>query len=316
MSNTTSFLDDLRIARNESAIAYHLFLLKYPRPGIYTFFEGEGDSSFYANPIRGFNSHNLPLFQFDCNGKEDVLNTYRKIDEKSSHFSETSQTRILFFVDKDYDDLLGKNAFEAFNIFVTKFYSVENYIVSESMLQVVMEDLFNFNNTHFDFEIIQNKFLTELDKFYELILPITAWIIYLKKSEKRINLKDIKLTNFLKFGEDISLDYVDTELSIILEKISLSLGVEPEPNAITYCKDIIIELQQHDPKQITRGKFELWFFVSFIKLLAASLKREVLADHQNLKTHLDIGVGNALHILGPRAVIPEELKEFLKSNLS
>lgn len=310
-----SFLENLKNARNESATAYHLFLLKYPKPGIYAFFEGEGDSSFYSQPIRRFNTHSLQIYQFDGTGKRDVLSTYQKVAQKASLASGNGNTRLLFFVDRDYDELLGKGVTEASNLFVTRFYSVENYLVSDSVLQVVFEDLFNFSNVHFDFELIREKFQTELTRFYELMQPITAFIVYLKKTGVEIDLKRIKLSNLLKFNEDINVEYIETDLQSIINKVCFSLGLQPQADAVANCELLASELRQYEPKVITRGKFELWFFVSFVRNLAESLKKDVLSDDQNLKKQVDLGLGNALHILGPRVPTPIELSEFLELNL-
>lgn len=100
-----TFLDSLRRSRQSTASAYHLFLLNYRKESdtVHAFFEGHEDPSFYSNFILNFLSHPTPLEVYICGSKSKVLEVYPKIMARLP-----SKQTALFFVDKDFSDLIGE----------------------------------------------------------------------------------------------------------------------------------------------------------------------------------------------------------------
>ena len=71
--------------------------------------------------------------------------------------------------------------------------------------------------------------------------------------------------------------------------------------------EVIRQIKDENPKKYTQGKFELWFFVSFCNNLLETMKK----SGKRIKIRTNIGINNAIEILGPRLNQPAELKSFL-----
>jgi hypothetical protein len=130
-----TFLDELKRARISPISVYHQFLLKnHSSPdGVHVFFEGDADFSFYTGFLHRFIPSSKRLFPYRCGSKANVYDTHSKV------MSAPPKGIVLFFVDKDFSDILNENYPAADNIYVTDYYSVENYVVTEDMLNASSE---------------------------------------------------------------------------------------------------------------------------------------------------------------------------------
>ena len=78
---------------------------------------------------------------------------------------------------------------------------------------------------------------------------------------------------------------------------------------------ILNEINTFEPKLYVRGKFELWFFIEFIKSVIHILGKEMRERGMRLSIRTQLHLSNAIEILGPRSDIPTSLNSFLRSNL-
>ena len=169
-----SFLDTLREARRNPLVAYQQFVLHYHRTlnDIHAFVEGRDDPSFYLTFLRQVAQHNLSeIHVYRCNTKKGVYEAHSKVMPVVR-----GPSFVLFFVDKDHSDLTGEAYETAHNVYVTDFYSIENYLVSEEMFKRVWEDFLNPANLSIDYLTIASKFRDEINRFYKYALPLSAWI--------------------------------------------------------------------------------------------------------------------------------------------
>lgn len=302
-----TFLDKLRQARETGPSAYHFFLVDHPKApdAVYVFLEGRDDSSFYTTFLRGFIRDIDKLHIYRCGNKKGVYEAYDKVERRSTH-SEV----ILFFVDKDLSDILEENCLQATNIYVTDYYSVENYVVSVDMLRRVWEDFFFLRERRVDFGIVAEKFREELASFYDTMHPIAIWIVYCRRNGLSPILNNINLAHICTIDDDCATKPVEG-LDLISELEQRCQVNTPEGYA-SACKEISSELLALEPKMYVRGKFELWFFIKFLERLEQGLNNSVLEHRQRLKVRTRIGKSNAMEILGPRAEIPKSLETFLE----
>lgn len=304
-----SFLDSLREARQSPAAAYQQFVLKYPKTveDIHAFFEGRDDPSFYLSFLLQVVSDISKIHIYRCNNKQGVYETYKKamrLTKKPSH--------VLFFVDKDHSDLMGEVYETAVNIYVTDFYSIENYVVSEAMFRRVWEDFFNIINLTIDYEVIVSKFREELQRFYKFALPLSAWILFNKRKGLKPNLNNVKLSELYTFGQDLTLQTAST-LKII-NHLDRVCGIDC-PNEPPFEFLLLMnELETIEPKRYIRGKYELWFFVKFIEKLILALNAETNNKNPAVKIRTQISESNAIEILGPRVQLPQSLRNFFREN--
>ncbi len=301
-----SFLEDLREARRSPSAAYQQFALKYPKTSedIHAFLEGRDDPSFYLSFLLRVVSDINKIHVYRCNSKSGVYDAYSKVMRlvKRSSF-------VLFFVDKDHSDLIGEVHEAAPNIYVTDFYSIENYIVSEEMLHRVWEDFFNSINLSLDYDSVASKFRGEIERFYKLILPLSAWIVFNRRKGLRPNINNIKLGQLYVFNKELTLETVS--IADILAHLEHVCGIECPSDLSTELPNMINELENIDPKRYVRGKHELWFFIKFIENLIVTLRNE---GDSAIKIRTQIGEANAVEILGPRVQMPKSLHNFFIQN--
>lgn len=301
-----SFLEDLREARRSPSAAYQQFALKYPKTSedIHAFLEGRDDPSFYLSFLLRVVSDINKIHLYRCNNKSGVYDAYSKVMRlaKQSSF-------VLFFVDKDHSDLIGEKHQTASNIYVTDFYSIENYIVTEEMLHRVWEDFFSSINLSLDYDSVASKFRNELEQYYRLILPLSAWIVFNRRRGLRPNINNVKLGQLYAFNKELTVETVS--MADLLAHLEQVCGIECPSDLSSELPNVMNELQNIEPKRHIRGKYELWFFIKFIEQLIITLKNE---NGSSIKIRTQIGEANAVEILGPRVQMPSSLHNFFVQN--
>jgi len=303
------FLEDLKDAANP-ADAYLAFIKAYPSKEnkIHAFFEGEDDFSFYPQFIKAVLENDYPIEKYDCGGKAKVYELYSKVMSRVNE-----KIQVLFFVDKDHSDLIKENYITSDKIYVTNYYSIENFLVTESILYSVCEEIYHIKNSDPRLELIIEKFRKELNKYYLLILPIIAWIVYTRRTGKKVNLNNVDLKKIFYFNDDLEIVRKSPEkYNSRLEYLDISCNVST-PKAVW--RDILSvarELSLLQPKVHLRGKFELWFLVEFLTKLKTCKDS---SGKSLFKASTQINMGNAVEILGPRASCPASLNSFLIFNL-
>src|SRR5579859_6672520 len=100
-----SFASLLRESRSSPAALLHKFLNNYDpnQPGVYAFVEGDPDRSFFRAHIERHLADGKRLYVYNCEGKRKVFDAYVKITERHPRCR-----NVLFFTDKDVDDLTGR----------------------------------------------------------------------------------------------------------------------------------------------------------------------------------------------------------------
>ncbi len=310
-----SVLDELRNSRLSPATAYSEFLDQQKRDSLHIFVEGDSDSSFYRKFFEPyFDKFSNPKF-YDCGGKSEVYKTRNKIITRKDPPAWSETMVILYFVDKDLSDLLQEDYPVATDIFVTDYYSIENYLVSGEMLEIIWTDIFNFyGKDRPKFDSFLNEFQVELQRFYEYIRPVMVWGIYHKRNKTSFDFDDIELHKLFSVNEELKLtrkigegtQNLVNELDKMCKIETTQLGDEE--------KDILELIEELSPKAYVRGKFEVWFFVKFAKALAKFIKKDMQIEirySQGLLKEDDI-----VRSLGPKlSPIPKSIFEFLKCNM-
>jgi len=231
--------------------------------------------------------------------------------------SVSPQTIVLFFVDKDFSDFLSENYPKAGNIYVTDFYSIENYLVSEDMLIRVWNEIIRFPNTSIDTSVIIQKFQVQLARFYNFVLPITAWIVYLRRKGIQPNINNVNFSRIFYFNEDLVIGKKE-EIGLRgeIERLERTCGVVTPKGFLSHLGSLTKEFVELEPKTYIRGKFELWFFVKFIEKLTSMLRATISDLGESIGMKTQISEDNAIEVLGPRLQIPPSLDRFLHENIS
>ena len=308
-------IEDLRGERDNPNVAFLEFVLRNPKTSkdIHAFIEGQNDTSFYRNFIRNHATDcKCRYFFYKCGDKEGVYKAYHLVMNASPRGA------VLFFVDKDLSDIFNENWEKASNIYVTDYYSIENYLVSEDMLASIWTDFFHFTKESVIFDkFYQEKFQKELEHFYQFVLPIVAWGIHLKRSGKRPQMKEVRFSLLFTFKDDLSLGWDEkVEKMGMVNRLEQLCGEKTLQTWHSEGPNIVKELSSLIPKKYVRGKLELVFFVKFVEKLVMLLDKEISAlKRGNVRTYTQIHENNAVEVLGPKLPIPESLRKFLLENV-
>lgn len=306
-----SFVDDLRAARGSAATAYHTFLLDYKSNGrsIYCFFEGQDDPSFYLNFISAQKPTDWHVCIYRCNNKLAVYESYKKISTQ-----QTKPGECLFFVDKDLSNYIGDAFPNSQQIFVTEYYSIENYLASPEMLKRIWIEIFHLSVPSREFDDVVHKFKQAQKGLHRLLLVIMAWAVYLKRVGCPTNLNGLDLSGMYAIGSDLK---ITRRVAVIYVQRYLEKTCQTKtPNgSAKHIRTIAKLLQKQNPKTYIRGKFELWFLIQFVKVLEGNYREAAYRENIPFNVRTTLSLKNAIEILGPRLTIPSTLQAFLENNM-
>lgn len=317
-----SFKDVLLLAGEIPETSYIKYLQKYKfnEKSIHCFFEGHEDQSFYVNFIENIFPRDYKLHYYVCNGKEHVEQNYKDIN-----WGTYSKNRTLFFIDKDYSDVLGNRKYTDENIFETKYYSIENYFVSTESYVRFLKEICSIQS-----EDIINKLTVQFEKellsFYYKTTLLFGWIVYCRRNRYDLNLNNIDMSKLFSFTEELKLEKnLSQPYNSMFEYVFDVTGCQKFDNA-----DVISTTRHlmsvQNPKMYVRGKYELWFMYAFYKKtidsvipkLNAEITKKNKLNNTRLrkhKVHIELKEDNLCQLMAPRVRIPVELFTFLNENL-
>src|SRR5882672_6397787 len=150
-----SFVEELRKSREGRTTALHEFWTNFDpkQPRFHAFFEGHADIVFYKPLIQRHTEAHGRLFTYRCEGKSLVYDAFKAITGRHPNCR-----GVLFFVDKDIDDIIGEPWPTDPRIYVTDVYSIENYLVCREALRRVIDDLINVRKVAFDMTVSLDHF--------------------------------------------------------------------------------------------------------------------------------------------------------------
>lgn len=304
-----SFVDVLRTARSSRVAVLHEFWTQYD-PGkrrLHAFFEGHEDCVFFRFFLREIEERGWRLYAYRCDGKSKVYEAFDDITRRMPNVR-----RVLFFVDKDLDDILGTPWVTDPRIYVTDVYSIENYLATASVLQSFLRDCVRSNSVRFDIDVIGKQFEAQLGRFHRRMLPIMAWILTVRRSGQRPNLSNVNMKDLLRVSEDCALTCANGRVAA-LERAT---GVKLNSPSVSRVLGAAKELARLQPKRVMRGKFEIWFFLEFWKKVRAQLERLAKEMGGTIQFMVPLERGTLVATLCAHATVPRGLDLFLRSNLS
>jgi hypothetical protein len=302
-----SFLDNLRALRNAPQSVWMEFIGAYRGSSfdIYLFFEGKDDFSFYQPFIRQYWGHRGNILGFNCEGKDEVIAIIPRVKQKLDY-----EWRGLFFLDKDLDDYCCVSRPADCFVYETEWYAIENFIASSSTLTVIWTDLLQLPLSDPRHSEMLTAFSTAYATFCETMKSVMAWVIHLRRTGRRVNLRDVKISKLIDLDPECKCVLVAGWADHILAASSL--------HGMTYDAashdTVVSELTGRDPKTYIRGKFDLWYFVAFLQRTLDVLREKATAGPA-ATCSITIGHGNALDVLSARIRIPDSLRAFLAGAL-
>jgi hypothetical protein len=288
----------------------HEFWIQYnpSQHRIHAFFEGHDDVAFFSHFIDRFVPPESRVYVYRCEGKARVYEAFVQITGRLPTIRS-----VLFFVDKDLDDVLGTAWPTDPRIFVTDTYSVENYLVSLAVLQRLYRDAVRVTNVTFDEDLLATHFERELQKFHKRISTLMAWVLVSRRLGDKPNLSNIDLSQIFAMTQDCELR---AKCRARLELMCRATGVAQRPNIGRQILPVARELSRLAPKRFVRGKFEAWFFVAFWKSLLRQLNDLTREGGGKMSIKIALERDSFCATLKAYADIPRSLELFLSAHLT
>ena len=287
----------------------HEFWIQYA-PGkarLHLFFEGHEDSVFFRSFVTRRLSPSTRTYEYRCDGKSNVYAAFSEITRRRPDVR-----GVLFFVDKDLDDVVGADWPTDPRIFVTDVYSIENYLVTRAVLEKYYSDAVRLAGVQFEKDEVGDHFDRQLARFYRTIRPVMAWVLMSRRAGIAVNLNNIDMRHICEWSSDCEVRRTDQRLRRL---IAASGGLQGD-KLFRRLSQAARELGRLPPKRVVRGKFELWFFVEFWRHVTNKihdLAKEV-GGKVTIRPALDRP--SAVAILVRYVEIPRSLDLFLAAHLS
>ncbi len=294
------YIHALVAARKSSSVAKLRFLnfrSKHPN-GPVIVVEGDDDKIVYSYWISRCRE-DLAYEFFVCKGKSNVKKLKNVLFEDKSG----AQKDVLFFVDRDFDDLAGFACHE--HVFMLDRYSVENYLVDHGCILPTLAVAFPGNLEKNIRESVASAFSSDFEDFLKVSAEINFRVFLARKCGADIDdnmPRSVSHFAHIAVGKVISLD-----VSIIdLLPFDCSL-LEDELTALEE------EFAKLSPLERYRGKFNMSFFRKWIEQLCSEYRngRDGIfpgdKESDGKIKHEEFSIGS----LAFRSTLPTGFKEFI-----
>lgn len=259
------------------------------------------DAEYYGNRI-DIHINNIERENLKCKGKDDVLALKVKVDKNQ----ELKNAKVLFFVDKDFDNITKDN-----NLYCTPCHSIENLYVSERSFKKLLNDQFHINrlDDHELFDSLINCFRDFECQADNALKELTAWLMVATEDSNednsiKLHLKNTQVTKFIK------IDRYSVQKMYEANSISSILNVDHIVSQDRYDK-CLTELGDCNLSLTIRGKYRLEYYREFLKrLIHDAGKSEYLFEGHSIKCSLQLSK-DPVSELSSFAETPNCLNKFL-----
>lgn len=289
----------LEITSKTPTVAFHKFVLlsKGRFNDLFCFFEGK-DCQYYSLRIKQYVRRNY--HPISCGNKNTVLETFMLFESSSDY----KNHRKAFFVDTDFDVKINNS-----NIYETPCYSVENLYANGQVLSEILKNEFGLCEEDKEFKILMGIFEENQNAFNNYTLLFNGWYAALKDKKRREGLRSTKVN----LDDKLPKNFIVLKIGFISSRYDLQRIKEFFPDAINVTEDevnrSIEELKKSDLNFNLRGKYQLWFFCSFLQFIINDANKEKHILSKTTKFNADRG--HMISNLSQYALTPDCLIEYL-----
>ncbi|MEI7263769.1 DUF4435 domain-containing protein [Pectobacterium carotovorum] len=285
--------------------ALHNFLLSIVsgKLKLHVYFEGKDDNLFYYRVIKRLVSDNVTLRSVICKNKKLVYDFHSELSGQSD-----SENKIIYFVDKDIDDLSNEEEEKFNDIHVSEIYSIENYIPSEEIISSYCIEGFSISSESSFIPAILERYEKEEINFFESIRVLMGWAIFCRRNGNRPNFNNINFNDLFDVDSSLSLmkKMSDDELyDYFKNRSNVDFSLSDYDISGIHC-----ELNSLNPRVYVRGKFHLAFFCKFMNKI-----KDMAREGTGFKQNCSIDPPNVMMWSGPRLTIPESVRTFINTNV-
>lgn len=297
----TNLVNEMEKSIGKDVAVFHKFLLDNKSNDNTLFSFVEGKDFCYYNPRIRENTSYEKYINYRCEGKKNVIGV-RNLINKLYHKKENNT--LLFFVDRDYN-------FESVpsNIYVTDFYSIENFYLNEKTFKDILENFMELETDSINYNLAI-KYYKKCYKIYsKLAVKLNSFYYTIREYEKihnccRTNLNSIKFLYFIKDNSIDNLSMINPTFSE-LKKI---YNVDYKIQEIEFKKNMtLFDENNHNN---FRGKFELEFLKWFLSTLRIEIKNGNLNFQKQIVCNYDFNM-DIMRVLSKYAYTPVSLLEYI-----
>ena len=292
------------------ASVVHKFLTHYDPNSerVFAFVEGDADEVFYRAQIQKYVSDQREIYLYNCEGKSGVCNAYEDIMKRYPMCE-----RVLFFLDKDVDDIVGVQWPSDPRVFTTEFYSIENYIISRNSLSRYFKDFVKIRRVEVDLDTVLVHFDDGLKSFHRLMLPVMAWIVIMRRGGSRVRLHDLDPGQLFRVTDDGTFRKRDRCAISYLARVTQASG---GGSVWKVLRMTCSELERLPAKAYVRGKFEAWWFIEFSRRIMEGLMRVVQEANGSIRVHAQLNATTFIQLLAAGIETPARLDAFLTFHIN
>ncbi|NKE43904.1 DUF4435 domain-containing protein [Roseomonas frigidaquae] len=256
-------------------LSYIKFRGKSEKPYVFAV-EGHDDVTFLQTVVSKVHSQiSRAIGFFNCKGKSNVLTLVDLVEENR----QLSIDDVWFFVDRDYDDLRGREPHR--KIWVTPTYSFENILVSDVALEALLQGEYRCHGAEGVDDLIKIKkiFSEFIEDYKEKLGYLNQIIYYCVKNQVSVNPLDEVISPRLRLQNFKIKWIVDSEELLIAIPKASPLSADE----IAKSRD---EFEKLEPLQRWRGKILFRLFIDFLDALRTdrgTRKPQIFAEHVKMK---------------------------------
>jgi hypothetical protein len=238
---------------------------------VYYFHEGYEDPCYYDTIITTL--LNKVTISIRCDNKEGVIALYNFMKENLEY----DEKKYMYFIDKDYSDNENIDS----NIYVTPYYSVENFYVSTKALRNILRVNFLMEE-EIDIKKVIEIYTALQNEFNNKLLTFNSWLACqndLRETGQSSRLRiDKKVKKYFYPNKDLTDDDIIDKSVISLYRKFEDLNSTQIIEDTIFCEAEKIDISKIEEKKACfleksdlyyffRGKFEFQFLISFLKRL-------------------------------------------------
>ncbi|MDM0594389.1 DUF4435 domain-containing protein [Clostridium perfringens] len=280
---------------------YILLRGQFSDQAIFCFYEGEDDLTYYTSRINALIS-NKEIVDIECNGRENVLILYNKIDKEC-----TTHKNTLYFIDKDFHI----NSFQNINIYLTPCYSIENFYILDKAFEHILRYELKINK-YSDKEDDKKDFNTLMEyykkeKFIENTKYLNAW--YSLQTRKSIGMQRKDMPKLYKLKE---IDFSEYPYNNIERLKELTINYIDITN-----EEIEIEVSRlmKNPDYNFRGKYFIAFLCKILNFIFEESNKPNKLSIKKRRVVTQVSEKNILSSFCQHALTTSCLQNYLNSKL-
>lgn len=297
----SNLVNEMEKSIGKDVAVFHKFLLDNKNRDNTLFSFVEGNDFCYYNPRIRENTSYEKYINYRCEGKKNVIGV-RDLINKIYHKKENNT--LLFFVDKDYN-------FESIpaDIYVTDYYSIENFYLNERTLVDILENFMELEIDSVNYNLAI-KYYEKCYKIYSrLAVKLNVFYYTIREYEKihnccRTNLNSVNFLYFVKNNSIADFSMINPSFNDLKKLYNVDFKI----NSIEFKKNII--LFDENNHNNFRGKFELEFLKWFLSTLRIEIKNGNLNFQKQTVCNYDFNM-DIMRVLSEYAYTPDSLLKYI-----